>query len=490
MINITAEAKLQNSALPIHRVVEEVSIEIFLYYADPTSSNISEYYARIRNIALVSTTWATLVSKGCPLMIGYDDGWGSMRTQNAEWMISFVEIAYREIHRWRTAHLKILDTRLRPSKLLLSYLSLSSTPLLSELQLDCGSLAWPDQPIDPFWLGAGRLRALSLRSVRINWESPRLEKLATLILYGRGSTASPSASQLAQILRACPGLIRFEIDYALSTVVAVPIDPSPIELPALTVFKMDLSVAIATYVLAVVRIPACKKFDLAASSPAITFLPDALQHHIPTLASRVASAPLVTIALEEAQNLFYDASENVSINLFNSVSILDGLVWIIDHLHPSTLSVPIHLRIDYPHLPASLLVMQPLTTSVTTLDVPGDCEIIRYLSQPVTVDGVRLFPLSNLRELHLTAIAGSEPQDVIHMVESRLGRTGSSLESERGRPQRCDWPELPAKLRKLRLPEHYGSPKVKAVVEKLKKLVDTVWCGWGTPGVEERELSD
>ncbi|KAG8843005.1 hypothetical protein FRB96_004486, partial [Tulasnella sp. 330] len=98
MADTAAEAKRHNSTLPIHRLVAEVFIEIFLP-DNPLIPHIPVHYCtRIRDIALASTTWATFVfesptlwmyihsrqsqngllnsltrSKGCPSVVEYYD---------------------------------------------------------------------------------------------------------------------------------------------------------------------------------------------------------------------------------------------------------------------------------------------------------------------------------------------------------------------------------------------------------------------------------
>lgn len=200
MVNVTAQAKLHNSLLPIHCLATEVVIEIFLQCTDINSESLiipRYYYARIRNIALVSTTWAALVfetralwsylhwrqsrddllnsltrSKRCPLVVEYDDqDWKPESVQEEERLVSFVDSAYREIHRWRAAYL-LVDGRARASKLLFSYLNVCSAPLLKELMVCCSPETPPSQSINPFSLGAEHLQLLTLEDVLVRWDSP------------------------------------------------------------------------------------------------------------------------------------------------------------------------------------------------------------------------------------------------------------------------------------------------------------------------------
>ncbi|KAG8887393.1 hypothetical protein FRB98_009703 [Tulasnella sp. 332] len=507
--NTPAEAKRHNSALPIHRLVPELFIETLLYDTDPMTSDIPRYYVRIRNIALVSTIWAAFVfespmlwryihwrqsqndllnslrrSKGCPLVIKYSNA------GKEELQVPFVDVACQEIHRWQRADVEIFDPWAPSSELLLSRLAGFSAPLLKELQLSYASTPL-DRPFSPFSQGAERLRTLSFRCVPIDWASPRLAKLESLFLRG-DSEISPSASQLAQVLRACPGLVCLEIHYNPSATDPVPInrstlptDTAPIELPALTVFDMHVNLAVATYILGVVRIPACEKFTIEVHGPHNTFLSDALRHHTSVLASRVASAPSIDISVTDS-DLRYEASE-ISICLMPPEARPDDLTWIINHIHP--LSVPTSLIINTPHFPISVLAVSPLARSVTKLDPYDNWDIFRYLSQPVTVEGARRFPLSNLRELRLDSFTELEPQDFIPLVECRLGGIGACSESEWERLQSGDWPKLPVRFSRLHLPDAYRSRKTKIAVQKLKKLVDTLVFDWShIRDVEDWEL--
>ncbi|KAG8862125.1 hypothetical protein FRB96_002155 [Tulasnella sp. 330] len=507
--NTPAEAKRHNSALPIHRLVPELFIESLLYDTDPMTSDIPRYYVRIRNIALVSTTWAEFVfkspmlwryihwgqsqndllnslrrSKGCPLVIEYKN------VRKEELLVPFVDVACQEIHRWQRADIEISDPWTPSSELLLSCLGGSSAPLLKELQLSYESTP-PYRPFSPFSQRVEGLRALSFQYVPIDWASPRLTKLESLVLCG-DSEISPSASQLAQVLRACPGLVCLEIHYNPSATDPVPInrstlptDTTPIELPALTAFYMHVNLAVATYILEVVRIPACEKFTIEVRGPHNTFLSDALRHHTSVLASRVASAPSIDIHVADPF-LRYEASE-ISICLMPLEARPEDLTWIINHIHP--LSVPTSLIITSPHFPTSALEVPSLACSVTRLDPYDNRNIFHYLSQPVTVEGARRFPLPNLRELRLDSFTELEPQDFIPLVECRLGGIGACSESEWERLQREDWPELPARFSILHLPSAYRSRKTKIAVRKLKKLVDTLVFDWShIRDVEDWEL--
>ncbi|KAG8851761.1 hypothetical protein FRB96_009126 [Tulasnella sp. 330] len=513
MVDIIADAKRHNSLLPIHRLVTEVFIEIFLYCIDIDESTISKHYASIRKIALVSTTWAALVfnipalwgyihyrqrpvdllnslmrSRGHPLVIENWRGSLDESVWDNEWLASFVGMVHLEIHQWERENLTISDARARASHLLTSYLNFNSARSFRALLLHRALNTAPNHWINPFKLLADRLRALSLWDPPNAWESPRITNLETLVLYGELSAESPSASQLAQVLRACPRLIRLEICYDSVMTEEAQTD-ALIELPALTVFDMEVSPAVASHILSVVRIPACEKFNLVVVSPKSTFLSDALQHHTSMLASRIACSGFVDFSIYE-HDFIYKGGEVVSIRLIAPGSRSDSLTWIINHIHPPTPSVPTHLIIGARHFPLSALNMHPLASSVTKLEVYDTHNIVPYLGQTVTVEGVRRFPLPNLRELHLRSLTELEPEDLIQMVESRLGDIGSYSESEWARLQSGDWPELPVKLNRLLLPKVPRSAKdeaakAKAAVRKLKKLVDTLWS---SPEVEEHVL--
>lgn len=133
---------------------------------------------------------------------------------------------------------------------------------------------------------------------------------------------------------------------------AVPTDTSPIDFPTLAAFDMEMTPEMATYFLAVVRIPVCKKFRVQVDSPKNTFLPDALQHHTPTLASLVASGAIATISIS-FYGVFYEAS-GVVVCLLYPESLANSLTWIVNHLHPVMPSVPTRLTIstlDFPVTP-------------------------------------------------------------------------------------------------------------------------------------------
>lgn len=224
------------------------------------------------------------------------------------------------------------------------------------------------------------------------------------MLYGGTSVVSPCASQLAPVLRACSGLVRLGICYQGAGKEAVPSDTSPIELHALIVLDMDLSSNITTYILAVVHIPACETFRVTVWNPKPTFLPDALRHHTSTLVSRITSTPLTVIIVSD-QAVSYQAGGAVLIHLIYPVSRMESLNWIVGHIHPSAPSVPTRLSIYATEFPLSALTTRPLASSVYKLTVCDKHHSVRFLSQPVTVDGVRRFPFPNLREL----VLGSKP---------------------------------------------------------------------------------
>ncbi|KAG8873425.1 hypothetical protein FRB98_009019 [Tulasnella sp. 332] len=518
--SMVSEAKRHNASLPIHRLVTEVFIEIFLYYVDTKTSTIpkeriwdravsliSKHYARVKNITLVSTTWADLAfdtpelwhyihrkqspddllnsltrSKSYPLLIQCCNGQSiDERVQDDEELVPFVERANRDIHQRETEKLKISDARAQASKLLLSYIE----PLLSYIELLLPSIDLNPRSVKELPLNRTLNATTDRWDPRINWGSPQMANLETLTLYGEISAESPSASRLAQLLRASSRLIRLEICYDMSVKEAAPTHTPPIELPALTVLDMEVSPVVATYIFTVVRIPACETFNLVVVSPKNTFLPDALQHHASVLASRIASCSFADISVSE-HDFHYKAGEVFSIRLVTPESHSDSLTWVVNHIHAPTLSVPTRLIIRTHHFPLSAPAMQPLASvmklrcttiamsfTISTFTEPELQDLVHHLSQAITVEGVYRFPLSGLLELSLNTLTEPELQDLIQMVESRLGDV--------------------VKLQKLvllrarELAKGKVAKAAEAASKKLTKLVDT---HWSPPGVTERVLSE
>ncbi|KAG8885833.1 hypothetical protein FRB98_001614 [Tulasnella sp. 332] len=373
---------------------------------------------------------------------------------------------------------------------LMRYLITSPTPLLERLGVTDGEARYPPgfRWVDAFSQKvAPRLRHLELRDFLLLWDSSLLSHLHSLHVYGDASSVGPTTSQMVQILKACPDLVHLVINCymtGLEDETTIPIDFQPIELPDLKVFSLRLDPTGLQYILQVTHIPACARFYISGPLPTENIFSGDIDHHIPIFLPIIASANSIYIHLG-AIELSYracaaeDSSPHVlfSVQLKHQFSILEGsywstLTWMLDHIHPPSLSIPVALSIETPSLPLTQLFTQLWAYPVTSLSIMGngidEDNIIPYLTQPVMVDGTLRWRLPTLSELSFEWRYNVNASEILSIVEGRLGLAASVLGHRIQEP--------PLRLTKLRLPRQMGGENAAhtAAVRKLRALVDHV----------------
>ncbi|KAG9024354.1 hypothetical protein FRB95_011621 [Tulasnella sp. JGI-2019a] len=191
---------------------------------------------------------------------------------NTARVAAFIGFASREAYRWRS-----IDFRIEYDKTL-DLLRNSAT--LSVLLLETLSIGYMrprrelsvDDRINMFGGRADRLRHVKLYDLVISLSSQLFSGLETLTIAGARVSPGPSTNEIVDVLRRCPELCAFELDYSgeeeIRTSDAIPSEAEEAHLPLLTSFNATLTNATAlNRIISSIRVPACSEFTLACNDP-------------------------------------------------------------------------------------------------------------------------------------------------------------------------------------------------------------------------------
>ncbi|KAG8979741.1 hypothetical protein FRB93_009881 [Tulasnella sp. JGI-2019a] len=441
-----------NSRLPINRLPNELLVRIFAF-----TSTIDQYLKHLVRIGLVSKDWSTVVfetpslwaqisssynyqtneaailkSKSHPLLVEYNehDYWGMLGNGQGRGT-SFMILATREVYRWQAASFRLAYTS--TLDLFHNVVSLSA-PRLEELRINClelGKASSVERGVDIFSGGAYRLRHIDISQFPISWGSRLLSGLDTLKISAKNLSHHPSTSAIMDILRRCPNLLAFELQYRgeVDTYVSVsPSEAGKVDLPSLTSFTLDLDDAMAfRQIIASVRIPACTMFVLGCRSTIGNVFRNEAQHLTAALLStvgRISSIELRLAAFDLALTGWHDTYEPVIDIYLNHSSPWEDLAWLINPTAAGSSSwPPIDAKISCDDsLPfrkvVDLLRGMP---SIRTLELVGNSD--RYIAQLAhpTLDGIYEWVLPNLGELWLSECPGNSLELFIELQRKRQG---------------------------------------------------------------------
>ncbi|KAG8998387.1 hypothetical protein FRB94_009854 [Tulasnella sp. JGI-2019a] len=366
---------------------------------------------------------------------------------------------------------------------LIDYLAHSPAPLLEELQvIGIGRAGFEKMPNVSHRV-APCLRHIELTDIYVPWESGLLSHLHTLVITGH-SFNGPTTFRLARIMRDCQLLIELRIG-CFSTPDGAgetgPIGAQSIELLAMKTLYLELDPIALNSTLQAIRIPACTRFHIPSPIPTGNVFSGVTNHLIPVLSPMLLSVDFIDIRLSTNQ-LAYEAcygnrnsqsSFSVSLNSLWSeqdASPLSTLMWMLGHIHPSSLPIPVKPSIDTQSLPLGELFTTLRPYPITTLSVRDDGhqneDILQWLTQSTKSHGVSYWHLSRLRELSFErCYYRVSLNGILSLVESRLGRSGSTEPSGQ--------PELPLALTKIHISHHQENNRAnREVLQKLSALVD------------------
>ncbi|KAG8992483.1 hypothetical protein FRB94_011587 [Tulasnella sp. JGI-2019a] len=421
-----------NSQTPINRLPDELLVKIFVITLAVDLPR--DYLSGLVSLQLVSKDWnriffeipslwaqistsysdranraAILRSKESSLRVDYHD-LSFMGRNGRENSVAFVDVVSREAYRWRSAEFHV---RHKATLDLLHSLILLSVPRLEELIIDCYLMdeeLQMGESIDIFSGGANHLRHIQLENFPIPWRSQLLSQLETLKISGSRRRPGPSTSEIADILRRCPELRTFQLEYHGDG--EIPISGTTlseleaVHLPLLKSFTLKLDNAEAfNRIISSVRIPACRKLHLKSCHPTGSIFSPETSHLTTLLLSRIQLIPRISMVLSTRALILTGChGEGKSdIYIYHS-SPWEDLARLTEDAIGSVLWPPIDLSIicadSLPFTLASGLLRR--MTSITRLKLRGNSDqYITYLSYPTINNGIHEWVLPNLRELSL-----------------------------------------------------------------------------------------
>ncbi|KAG9001454.1 hypothetical protein FRB94_004769 [Tulasnella sp. JGI-2019a] len=168
-------------------------------------ARISSIYSDLENKAAITR------SKDYSLWVDYCDN----DRKSEEDRATFIDYASQEAYRWQSVEFAV--TRANTLALLHNFVSLS-VPRLEKLKIDCPKLGvgidWAGG-IDIFGGRVDRLLHLDLQFFHIPCSSQLLSQLETLKISMSNGWLDPiSSSEFIDILRRCPGLREFDLQYS------------------------------------------------------------------------------------------------------------------------------------------------------------------------------------------------------------------------------------------------------------------------------------
>ncbi|KAG9001703.1 hypothetical protein FRB94_004582 [Tulasnella sp. JGI-2019a] len=459
--HIVDTAQSLNSLAPIHSLPNELLATIIALVPTIGESHprhllalgfVSKYWNRV--VFETPSLWAQissnssdaenraviLRSKDFPLRVSYHRR-GSME---------FIDLVGGEAHRWQSA-----EFHPRYHGLLHKLVPLS-VPLLEELMIDCGGVNYlPTRKgfdIELFTGGADRLRHVDIRYFPIPLNSHLLSRLVTLKMSGSLISSGASTSEITGMLRRCPELCTFKLEYSgkeeIPVLGGIPSEIEVAYLSALTSFTLRLENAKAAFsrILSSVRIPSCTQFDLRCCDPTSSIFSDTTCDFADVLLSTIQRLSEITLALSPSELKLIGSHDqnNLAISIYSEQSRpWEDLAQLIRRTGATVTWPPITAEIRC-HEPLLFLHVADLLrkmTSIVKLHLVGNSDqYITLLADPMPSNGTHEWVLPNLKELSLEAC----PENSLQLLrELSRARNGVDNVGQRDRV----WLGLPAKLK-------------------------------------------
>ncbi|KAG8995027.1 hypothetical protein FRB94_009501 [Tulasnella sp. JGI-2019a] len=258
---------------------------------------------------------------------------------------------------------------------------------------------------------ADRLRHVKLYDLVIPLSSQLFSRLETLTIAGARISPDPSTNQIIDVLRQCPELRPFELDYsgrvgihASDTTVS---EAEAVHLPLLASFVVGLNNAVTfSRIISSVRVPACRRFILTCKDPTRSILSHESNDFITAVFSTIQRLPRIWLMFN-AGGLSMSGHDNesegmISILLSHS-SPWEDLLSLIEHTAKSGPRPPINadMYCDLALFPRLADILRRML-SITELKLTGSSnEYIAQLSHRTLNDGKYEWILPNLKELSL-----------------------------------------------------------------------------------------
>ncbi|KAG9028694.1 hypothetical protein FRB95_006168 [Tulasnella sp. JGI-2019a] len=404
--HLSAKRQRCNSRLPIFRLPNELLVEIFhlILVAD------GSYFDDLLSLAMICKDWSIIVSetpplwafvhseqprsiystalaksKRLPLRIEFQD------LQSEDEISYFLNSIYEEVHRWQVVELEFRNPY---SFQTLKRIESSSALSLEDLVVDCHdcNIDIDIRSITLLQGGTKRLRRLSLYRVPILWTSSLLFQLRYLTIVGY-NVRGPSEAEAATILRGCPDLVELNFHYTEFVWKIQPTPMAPIDLPSLVKLNLYVPPHIMEAILALIRIPACRKLVITGQARFSTIFPKAIHHLAPILHSIVRSAPAISIKSLNSY-VMVQANDDTTTFLrlnFQADWLMDILEWSLGdpHLGPSLPAISFSAE----HFQGDLITVLEKLPSVTGLNLgEGGDEVVKFLTKLLMKDGSHRWP--------------------------------------------------------------------------------------------------
>ncbi|KAG9024353.1 hypothetical protein FRB95_011620 [Tulasnella sp. JGI-2019a] len=471
--HITETGRKINSHAPIHRLSDELLVQIFALALNSIPIQTASNPHFIVVIGLVSKKWSRIVfetpslwvhissrfsdrqntaaiikSNGYPLRVSCFDVDFKNRSR-----VPFNKYANKEAFRWQSVAVSVGDNKGSTLALLRSFVSLS-VPRLEELKIDCSELeGFEGESIDVFDEGAERLRHVDLLNFPIPLSSQLLSRLETLKLYGLDIWPGTCTDDILDILRRCPKLRVFKFDYSDLEGIRVsgttPPEAEAVLLPFLTSLDLSFeSTEVFRQIVASIRIPACTQFYLTCYDRTGNVFTGETSHLTALLLRVIQHLPKISLSLEASGLTLTEPRDRINkaikIFMYHS-SPWEVLASLIEQAERSVPWPPIEAQISCGrslpfHEVADVIRKIP---SITKLELTGDShDYITQLSHPVLDNGIYAWVLPNLEELSLNKYS----KNVLQPLADLPGKRRQAPDMDRGDGVRLG---LPTELKRI-----------------------------------------
>ncbi|KAG8995026.1 hypothetical protein FRB94_009500 [Tulasnella sp. JGI-2019a] len=486
---------------PIHRLPNELLVKIFSLVSLEGFCEPQQSY--LVSLGLVSKQWNRIVyetpslwshvssryrnqeneaavirSQTCPLSVEFSDD--DFKEVIGKKRAAFLDFTSHEAYRWRSIDFKV---KYHNTLALLRNFTSLSVPQLETLSIGYmgpkrGLLV--EDRINMFSGRAGRLRHVKLCDLVIPLSSQLLSRLETLTITGARVSPGPSTNEIIDVLRRCPELRSFELDYSSEVGIrasgATVSEVEAVHLPLLISFDVRLTNAAAfNRIISSVRVPACTRFILTCNDPTSSIFSHESTHFMAALFSTIQCLPRIWLMLE-VDGLSMGGSDNrsdtmISILLARS-SPWEDLDLLIEATTESGPWPPINANM-YCENPAPFLQVVDILCrmpSITELKLTGNSnEYIAQLSHPTFHNGEYGWILPNLKTLSLCDCPENGPRLLKNLPGMR--QFEADLDLDQGI-------EPPTKLEEVHVVmERDGAPGIGPLYTALRKEMGNTWDG-------------
>ncbi|KAG9016468.1 hypothetical protein FRB93_010717 [Tulasnella sp. JGI-2019a] len=478
-----------NLTRPLYRLPPEILVKILSLALSDAIFYPRTYMKELQTFAFVSHQWRLyvtwtqsfwrVVSSNMPLKLVqrvlprstglldvvdcYDGNLASL----------FITHTIEHVHRWRS--LTASGRRVAEWYERLVHLSMPTMEALDLRGKSCEALDIGE---------VGSLRCIRLVGFCIPWESKILSGLQTLKLEALGITG-PSAIQLLAILAASSGLIELELirlQHHNSDSSAMLLQTMRVELLALRTLSIIYTTQELTHhLLAALHIPKCTSFIIDYNQRTITklslFNDPMLAHIASSLVASLRLSPIVDWRSERQRITISTPTGTVRLQFDLTIT---GDQWypnlpagLPDALEEA--GSDIHLGFLYQVSPSTVLpALLPLQRCITKICMDDHkshepADLIRFLTEPIAVDGIMQWPFPRLAELVIMDI-NIVQGGFVEAISGSIRMNGSghgSVSVDGGVLEPC----TPLHLT-INEDSFYGSTSLtQEVVEKLRKVL-------------------